>query len=169
MRMLSHPMLGTAVIRDQKPINESALSEALSDMTVTDWYLELNSRVFFFLQKERLSGLLNARSYRKTENLVLTLDTASMVFAHGDAIELCAINSGFAQPHSKAKRSLDTFKSIEDYHHRSRLSPRTSAPWDVAELCVKGAVLDINDHILKVERVRQNDVLEVLNHNLTAK
>ena len=49
--MLEHPINGTAVVRDQKPIHEPSLAEALDGMVPADWYRELDSRVFFFLQQ----------------------------------------------------------------------------------------------------------------------
>jgi len=94
--------------------------------------------------------------------VVLTLDTASVVAAHEADIELCKINSGFAQPHSKARRGASTFLSIEEYVHRSRVRARSVPPWDVSEFCVRDSLLDIGNHVLRVERRKQDEVLEVL-------
>ena len=154
--------LGEATIRDQIPLDEASLASALVDMTPHDWYLELNKRVFFFLQEQRLEKLLGARSYKNDEHVVLTIDTASLVGAHSREIELCKINSGFAQPHSKARRGKDTFVPIEQYQHRVRTAAREKPPWDVAELTVPTAVLDIERHVLTVERRRRDSTLEVL-------
>lgn len=159
-RVLKHPMHAAAVIRDQKPIHEPSLGEALDGMTVGQWYEVLSARVFFFLQRERLEGLLNARSYTKDSHTVITIDTANFVAAHEREIELCTINSGFAQRHSKARRGLDTFQSISDYRHRALEAQRTCAPWDVAEFCVPGGVRDIGDHIIRVEWMRGDEILE---------
>jgi hypothetical protein len=160
--LLTNTVLGTATVRDQKPINEVSLREALTDMSPHEWYVALNSRVFFFLQQERLSKLLNARSYKDQEHVVLKLDTASLVEAHGPEILLCRINSGFAQPHSKAFRGSDTFKSINDYPHPQRAHPRPRPPWDVAELCVPEAVKDISTHVVRVDRMQRDQTLEQL-------
>jgi hypothetical protein len=154
--------LGEATIRDQIPLDEASLASALVDMTPHDWYLELNKRVFFFLQEQRLEKLLGARSYRNDEHVVIALDTASLVGAHSKEIELCKINSGFAQPHSKARRGRDTFVPIEQYEHRDRMIARDRPPWDVSELTVPTAVLDIERHVVSVERRKRNDILEVL-------
>jgi hypothetical protein len=161
-QVLEHTAYGTATVRDQKPIHEPSLAEALDDMTVGEWYEVLNERVFFFLQPERLDGLLNARSYKNSTHTVLTIDTASLVAAHESEIELCAFNSGFAQRHSKARRGRDTFKAIADYPHPNRHVARTGAHLDVAELSVLGGVVDIRDHIIRVDRMRQSEVIERL-------
>jgi hypothetical protein len=154
--------LGRATIRDQKPLDEASLREALTDMTPHDWYTALNSRVFFFLQPERLSSLLNARSYKNDEQVVITIDTAQFVNNYSSEIELCKINSGFAQPHNHVQRGAATFQSIEDYPHRARAVARTKAPWDVAELCVQGGVDDIASYVTAVTRMKCDVVLEVL-------
>jgi hypothetical protein len=160
--LLDHSTYGTAVVRDQKPLNSAALAESLLDLTVAEWLDELNSRSFFFLQRERLETLLNARSYRKQVNLVITIDTASLLQAHEAKIDLCRINSGFAQPHSKAPRGRDTFQPISAYDHPVRALPRTAPKWDVSELTVRGGVADLKSHTLKVDRMQGSTVLETI-------
>ncbi|MGI9822206.1 DUF7002 family protein [Agromyces sp. Marseille-Q5079] len=158
-QVLEHQTHGTAVVRDQKPIHEPSLAEALDGMTPADWYRELNSRVFFFLRQQRLLELLGARSYRNDTHTVITLDTAKLVKRYGHSIELCAINSGFAQRHSKARRGPGTFQSIRDYRHPERDEPRTSGH-DVAELTVRGGVTDLSDLVIRVDRMHGPHVIE---------
>ena len=94
---IEHPELGTAVVRDQRPLHIPSLEDALIDMSVAEWLETLNSRVYFFVQPERLRTLLTARLYRDRPCVILTLDTASLLSEHEDTAELCAINSGFAR------------------------------------------------------------------------
>jgi hypothetical protein len=47
----------------------------------------LKVRVFFFLQRKRLDALLGA--YKREPQLVITLDTASLVAANESRVELC--------------------------------------------------------------------------------
>src|SRR5262245_1519796 len=55
---LNAPGLPTAVIRDQIPMNDIGLRRCLPEhMTPGDWYQLLNSRVFFWLTRERLSAM----------------------------------------------------------------------------------------------------------------
>lgn len=160
--VLEHPVLGSAVVRDQGPIHEESLRDSLTDLTVGQWLQTLNERVFFFLQRGQVDGLVGARRYRSTPSLVLVIDTASLVAAHEDRIELCRINSGFAQPHSKTPRGSDTFVRIADYPHPRRVAPVRADRPDVKELTVLGGVPDIAQHVRSVERVVGGEVVEHL-------
>jgi hypothetical protein len=154
---LEHPALGTAVVRDQKPIHVPSLQEALSDLTVAEWLRELNSRVFFFLYEEALSVLLKSPSYRNEAHTVLTIDTALFVTAHENEIELTTFNTGFAQRHNKKARSRESFVPLAEFSHPHRDVARVgSSNRDVVELCVKDAVSDIAAHVIRVD-LRQGD------------
>lgn len=146
---IEHAQHGVAVIRDHGPIHLPSLEDALTDLTVEQWFEVLNERVFFFLERQRLDSLLGA--YNAEPQLVITVDTASLVAAHADSIELCRINSGFAQRHNKVPRGSGTFLPIADYRERK-----------VAELTVLGGVADIAEHVVRVERVFRGDVIERL-------
>jgi hypothetical protein len=143
-----------AVIRDQKPMSDSALRKCLTDgITPSQWYQILNGKVFFWLSKRRLRRLLGARAYRNFPQTVLTLDTKTLVKAHSQKILLSPINSGSAimQPQP---RGNDTFLSIADYpfdEWRKKRSRRNA----VVELVVPGSVGDIMDHVIAVHRVIQ--------------
>lgn len=156
---IEHPEHGVAIVRDHKPIREAALAGALIDMTPEQWIEVLNERVFFFVQRMRLESLLGA--YRREAQIVITVDTASLVAAHEDRVELCRINSGFAQPHNKAPRNRQSFLPIAEYPHRDRRTPSPQGI-DLAELTVLGGVPDIADHVIRVERVFGGEVLERL-------
>src|SRR5262245_5187541 len=43
---ITHPMYGSAVIRDQKVLSESALSRCLTGASPREWYELLNSKTF---------------------------------------------------------------------------------------------------------------------------
>lgn len=160
-RILEHPDFGTAVLRHQKALHEPSLADSLDDMSVAEWYDLLNDRVFFFLQRNRLNEVLGARLYRDDAHTVITLNTKSLVAAYEDEIELSALNSGYAQRHSKEPRGRDTFQSIEEFAHPSRAHAVTKTQ-DVAELAVRRGVRDIRDHVVRVERMRDGTVLERL-------
>ena len=66
---VNHTVLGQVLIRDQKPMTDATLAPVLVDMTPAEWYALLNERVFFWVNEERLKGLLGA--YRHRDNLVL--------------------------------------------------------------------------------------------------
>ncbi|MSP43038.1 MAG: hypothetical protein EXR08_06690 [Alphaproteobacteria bacterium] len=100
---LSDSNIGSASIRDQKPMSDDGLRRALpAHITPKDWYEFLNRKVFFWLSKDRLDKLALARAYRGKEHeilvldtrKILVLDTRKLVEAYFDKIWLCPINSG---------------------------------------------------------------------------
>jgi hypothetical protein len=151
---ISREGLPEAVVRDQKPMTRSRLKECLTDGTTPEeWFETLNARVFFWLSKDRLQTLLNAREYRNKPQTVITLDTASLVAAHRDNISLSPINSG-ATLWTPVPRGPGTFTSIAEFPFEERRKLRKKAIKDaVVELTVMGGVPDIEAHALAAHRV----------------
>ena len=147
--VLSHPALGRAVVRDQKPMDDASLRRCLDDgLEPADWYRLLNSRVFFWLSPARLHRLLGARAYRDTSHEVLHLDTAPLVAAYRDAITLSPINSGATRPFG-VLRGLSTFLTVAAYPYAQRRATRPA--WDrVVELAVSGGVPDVSRFVRRV-------------------
>lgn len=158
---IEHPALGRVVVRDQGPLNLSHLAPRLTDMTVTQWLAELNSRVFFWLHPDKLAQLLGARRYRNTEHDVITVDTRSLLESVGDRARLSAINSGAALYPNATPRGSHTFSPIDayDYEAQRRRRGRVDA---VIELAVTGGVPDVAQHVIEVRRMRGNTVIETL-------
>jgi hypothetical protein len=139
---ISHPEYGTAVIRDNIPLSESKLAAALTDMTVEQWLRLLNSKVFFWLQRERVNRLLGACAYRDSSHLVITVDTQLLLDHVGDgSVTLSRINTGNTA-YLAAPRGSDTFKRIADYPHLPRRRALKSAS-DIAELAVAGGIANL--------------------------
>jgi hypothetical protein len=145
--------LPDAVIRDQKPMSEGALRKCLDEgMTPEEWFEILNEKTFFWLSRERLRGLLDARAYRDHPQTVLTVRTETLLAAHRGRVLLSPINSG-STIYKPQPRGRDTFRSIEDYpfdYWRKKKGSRENA---VVELAVSGGVPDILDHVLAAHRV----------------
>ena len=134
------------------------LSGALEQgVTPSQWYEIINSKVFFWVQSERLERLLNARAYRAHEHDVFTIDTASFLDAHEHSIWLCHMNSGNTFP-MPFLRGIETFKRIGDYPVNTRGGPIR----EVVELVVDYSVPDIAAHVTEVRRMKGSQVLEVL-------
>jgi hypothetical protein len=131
------PGVGVILLRDQKPMEEDRLRQALTDGTTPgEWYELINERVFFWAREERLLGLLTARHYRNLEHDVLTIDTASLMAAHQPRVRLCHMNSGntFPIPHHRGRNA---FVPIEGYPAR-----RSGIPVkEVVEVTVQSHVL----------------------------
>jgi hypothetical protein len=148
---ISHSEHGIAVVRDNIPLSESKLAAALTDMTVEQWLRLLNSKVFFWLQRERVKRLLDARAYRDRNHLIITVDTRLLLDQVGyDSVTLSRINTG-STAYRAAPRGRDTFKQIADYPHPPRRRALKSAS-DIAELSVAGAVADIVSVAVHAER-----------------
>ena len=149
-----------AVVRDQKPMTESALKKCLAkDVTPKQWFEILNSRAFFWLSRDRLRRLLGARAYRERPQTVLTVDTSSLLKAHRGHIELCPLNSG-ATIYNPQPRGRETFLSVADYPFEERRRTR-SVDESVVELVVREGVPDIANHLIAAHRI-YNGVQEEL-------
>ena len=133
--------LPDAFIRDQRPMSDSTLRDCLpSDISPRQWYEFLNSKVFFWLGRDRLVGM--SRAYADAAREVIVLDTRSLVDAYRDHIWLSHMNSGSSIPW-KHKRSFETFRRIADYPFAQRR--RTAA-----ELCVDDMVPDAARFVQRV-------------------
>jgi hypothetical protein len=129
------------------------------NLTPSDWSRILNSKVFFWLSKERLDKLQNAKAYRDQEHHVLELDTRTLIKAHLRKITLSPINSGavFANP---APRGLDTFLPIQRYPYSSFLSRKSNKR--VVELAVDYAVPNIEQFVTRVLAMRNGKRIRVI-------
>lgn len=161
--VLAHPGLAPAVIRDQLPLKY--LEQVLTDGTTPQEYLALlNGRVFFWLTRERLSRLLQARQYRSHPHLVLCLDTAELLRRHGTNVQLAPYNTGsmLRPPPYSPRRGRDVFVDIDEYPYsrwRRQRGPRGDA---VVELTVDYAVPDAAELVLRVERWEGGACTEIL-------
>ena len=140
--------VGSAVIRDQKPMDDRGLERCLRDgLTPRNWYEILNARVFFWLSRSRLMRLLKARAYRDAEHDVLKIDTASLVDAYREQITLAGINTGATKP-IPAPRGKETIVGIAEYDYAGRILTHPREP--VVELAVESGVPDIADFTQRV-------------------
>jgi hypothetical protein len=95
-----------AVIRDQKPMPPTALERCLQGMTPAQWYTLLNSKVFFWLDVDRLNRMRRAGG--EQAQVVMVIDTARLLAHHSERIALTPINTGNAR-RRPAQRGLQTF------------------------------------------------------------
>ena len=140
--------LGTAWLRDNKPINETVLRRTLVGMTETDWYRTLNARVFCWLSERRLDRLRNAPPYRDRPHDVIVLDTARLLAAHAAVVELSPINSGAVHAGARCLRGAGTFRRIAQYPWIERLQAAPAEP--IVELTVPYLVPDPETLVIAV-------------------
>lgn len=108
-----HTVLRSGIeIRDQAPMPPAALEKCLIRMTPAEWYANLNSRVFFWLDIERLHRQRSACAPRP--QMMLTFDTARLVEAYLPYVALSPINTGFAR-RKPAVRGEATFVPYSDW------------------------------------------------------
>ena len=155
---ITHPRFGTAVIRDQAPMGESALHKCLDGISPREWYELLNRKAFFWVTEARVTTLLGARLYRNSEHTVITIDTASLLGQHADRATLSPINSG-STLYDPPLRGHYTFRPIPDYPFEERKKTRGLAN-AVAELAIDYSVPDLRAHTILVERRRGQQILE---------
>ena len=157
---IRHPVHGTAVIRDQKPMTDSNLRRALHDgLTPEDWYRLLNSRVFFWLTEGRLHRLLKAGTYSGKSHDVLFVETRPLVQNYSHRITLSPMNSGNTRPYPH-KRGRNTFLSIDNYPYSQERKKRPREP--VVELAVEGGVPDIAEYVIEVSEMRDGRRLRTI-------
>jgi len=156
---LQHPRLGRAVVRDNKPMSDTKLANALVGMTTTEWYRLLNGMVFFWVREERLRTLLSARAYRDRAHTVLTLDTEKLVARLASRVRLSPINSG-STAYVAVPRGRSTFRAIRMYPYAQRRAARGADA--IVELAVLHAVARVERYVLRVERWQQDERLERL-------
>jgi hypothetical protein len=147
---VDHPEHGTALVRDNKPMQEKALERCLYGMTPREWYEHLNRRVFFWVERKRLLKLLGARAYRNRPHLVLEVVAAELLDRHAEWVTLSPINSGTTFAMNPAPRGPDTFRRIADYPDGKL----------VVEFAVDYAVPNIADFVLSVSRWHGAEKLE---------
>ncbi len=141
------PGLNAVKIRDQKPMDDSGLLRCLPhDISPQQWYEFLNQKVFFWMTRDRLHKLSNARAYRSTEHEVLILNSRKIVEAYSKKIWLCPYNSGCTKPFPHP-RSYSIFSRIEDYPYQEWRCKRGRSGDIVVELCIDGGVSNIVDFV----------------------
>jgi hypothetical protein len=147
---IQHKLHGTAVIRDQKPMSDDGLRRALLDgLSAEQWYRDLNSRVFFWLTEDRLSRLMNAKSYRGERHTILTVDTRLLLNRYSDRTSLSPINSGCTKPFPHP-RGKDTFLRLNEYPFVEWKKKR-SANNSIVELAIDYSIPDLREMVLEVK------------------
>ena len=150
---LEHETLPPIVIRDQKPMTDTALERCLEDdLKPRDWYLLLNRRVFFWPSWKRLSVLLGAKAYRDRKHDVLEVDSKSLVRDYRDKITLAPINSGSAR--NLQPRGKRTFSRIPNYPYSAR--PKNNR---LAELAVDHSVPEVSKYVIRVLEMQGDNEL----------
>jgi len=147
---IEHPVHGKTVIRDQAPMPPEDLKKCLIGISVQEWYELINSKIFFWVTKNRLNNFLNAINYRNKSHTVLTISTQDLLSNYINAITLTDINTGFT--YHGGPRGKHTFRSVKEF-------PTNRTVW---ELAVEYAVYKVIDFTITVEEWKRDRLLEVI-------
>lgn len=159
--VIKHPIHGEATIRDQKPMSDNGLLRCLeAGITPSLWYKTLNKKVFFWLTRERLSRLLNARAYREKCHCILTIDTAKLLQRYASMITLSPINSGCTKPYPQS-RGMDTFLPLGRYPYEYWNRKRRGRD-PIVELAIHYSVTDICSVVVRVEEAHGSAIGKVI-------
>src|SRR5208282_1926747 len=89
------------------------------------------------------------------------LDTALMVEGHRHRISLSPINSGCTVPNPQP-RGRQTFLPVESYPFDDWLTKRRSSRLAVAELAVEYSVPEIENLVVRVDRMKDGQLLDTI-------
>lgn len=153
---LTHPTHGRAIVRDNKPMFESALLKCLEDgLAPKDWYRILNSKSYFWVDKARLDRLLSARAYVKDPQTVIEVDTSALLQRHRKRVRLARMNTGqtlyVPQP-----RGLSTFRTIAAFPDGEGAIGTKQRP-RIVELVVEEGVPDIAECVIRADRYHKGN------------
>lgn len=146
------------MIRDQVPIPPNALSKCLANgMTVEDWYAELNGRVFFWLDAERLNR--QRRACGSSPQVVVVIDAERLLSCYHGKIALTPFNTGNAL-RKPACRGRETFVPYDEWKEsgwaweaEGLKMPQRPLSHRPVELTIVNAVEDVPDFIVDVRRL----------------
>lgn len=153
-------------IRDQRPLPASALQKCLVGMSPSQWYAAIkyaaiNARVFFWLHPERLNRQRAACEPRP--QVVLTVDTQTLVKAHAPRIAVTPINTGNAR-RRPARRGRASFVPLAEWLSSSWAGeaaalgiPMRKTSHRPVELTVLDAVPDIVHFVVNVSALKPGE------------
>ena len=122
--LISHRVHGEFLINDQAPMNATALSKCLIDLSPEQWCKSLNRRVFFWPTQGRLAKHIGARLAAGRPKIVFSFKTRSVFdVLDFDFFEFSAINSGNTMRRA-APRGSATFLKACDYPFEERRKSR---------------------------------------------
>jgi hypothetical protein len=159
-RQQSMTLPNGAIVRDQSPMPPAALARCLRGPTPSQWYVLLNSKVFFWVDPERLDRQRRACG---GPQVVLVIDADALLARYGDSASVTPINTGNARRHP-ALRGACTFVPYAAWSgagwesETSALGTRPrSRSHPPAELAIEYAVPDVMDFVRDVRHLARHE------------
>jgi hypothetical protein len=157
------------VLRDQNPAPESALKRCLVDMEPSEWYQILNSRIFFWVDVDRLNRV--RRAMIDSEQVVAVIDTEALLSKYGASAAVTPFNIGNAKrkPSQRGSSTLVPYPTwkcsgwdTESSGIGGRSRSRSHKP---AELVIETAIPDIRQYVLELRRLAPGQLMGKWNDN----
>ncbi len=155
LQRLAHTELPNGVhVRDQKPMPSQSLAQCLIGMAPEEWYQLINSKVFFWLDHNRLNR--QRRACEPRPQVVLVVDTQRLLARHAEKVALSPFNTGNTR-RKPAARGRSTFvphavwSESGWFSEAAGLGTRARAgSHRPVELTVDGAIPDIMGMVVRV-------------------
>lgn len=142
------------LIRDQSPMPPHRLVRGLDGgLSPADWFEAVNSKVFFWLDPERLNR--HRAAYASRPQIVLSVDAATMLTKYHDTASVTPINVGNAR-RRPAPRNMSTFVPYAHWvadgwtHESITGRPARKSGHFPVELTVDDVVPDVLKYVLAV-------------------
>ena len=147
----SHASYGNIQITDNLPLSEKKLFTCLDDdLQPSQWLEMLNRRVFFWVDRKKIEGMVRSTSGRRRSIEVLEFDTLSLVLDNFENTEIAPFNTGNTN-HTAARRGLATFSRLADVSYaewrRKRLKVKKTLD-NIAEVTVVGGIENASHHLI---------------------
>jgi hypothetical protein len=115
-RLCTQDLHGIA-IRDQLPAPESRMKTCLVNITIPEWLQLLNSKIFFFVSKQKAQRFLD--TYDAFPNILFEVDTAALLQSHAAQASLTRIHPG-SFLYNPRPRGRDSFIPLATFHYENK-------------------------------------------------
>jgi len=119
-RRLCNQDLHGITLRDQQASPESKMKTCLVGVSIPDWLALLNAKVFFFLELKKAQRM--AETYAAYQNILLEVDTKTLLERHVAESFVCRFNSGSFQ-FKPTPRGRASFIPMAEFELRKKSAP----------------------------------------------
>jgi hypothetical protein len=162
-RPTSQRLASGVMIRDQKPMPPKVLARCLTNgVEPEDWFELLNSKVFFWLDRQRLNR--QRLACKASPQIALLLDAAGLLVNYSALATVTPINTGNAL-RAAALRNLSTFVPYKRWlidgweYEKIPGAGRRHKNHRPVELAICDAIPDVMDYVIAAIPLRAGEIL----------
>lgn len=137
---------GTATLRAQKP-NRKDPSPYLDALSVEEWWHLVNSRSYFFGNRDDLDKMVDGCLEQGVGQEVIGFETRRLLGPVADAVEVTTVNVGTFPRASGPVRGRSTFKPLADF---------TSPSTKIKDITVTVPITVVDNAVVSVVRMEPN-------------